>query len=155
VKTAVQTARLVRSRSDEFDQFDLANEVRDLANQEVNAWPKLLTTTDATLTSGWSDVLPANSVGDFMLTAVGRTSTGASVAAYRRRIAVQRVAAGAVAFVGVQDSIGTDKETAAAWDATFAIDAAQPTMLFACVQGAAATTIEWRLHIEGTVSPWV
>lgn len=154
MKIAVQSSRLVRGVSDDFDTTELANEVRDLTNQAVNAWPKLVTTTDATLTAGWSDALPASCIGDFMLTVVGRTTNGVSVAAYRRRIAVQRTGAGAVAFVGGQDSIGTDKESVAAWDATFAIDAAQPTLLFACVQGAAATTIEWRLHVEGSVLPW-
>lgn len=156
MKLPVQPSALVRGVSDEFDNTDLTNALRSLVNQEVNVWPMVKTTTDATLTAIWSDAMPANSVGDFWMTVTGRAAGAVSVAGYRRRVVVVRVGTGAVAYLGAgTDIIGADKESVAGWDVSFGLDAAFPGLIFACVQGAAATTIEWRAHIEGTVGPWV
>ena len=155
MKLPVDIARLVRGVSDDFDKTELPNAIRDLVNSEVNAWPKVITTTDATVTAAWSDDLPQNSVGDFTFTAIGLVTGAANTAGYRRRVVVARVGAAAVTYLGGgADVIGVDKETDPTWDAMFALDAAQPTKLFVCVQGAAATSITWRIHVKGTVLPW-
>lgn len=155
MKIPLQWSRLVGGVSDEVDQHGLVNALRDLANQEVNFWQLSLATTDATLTSAWSDTMPPNSVGDFEFVAIGKTADGASVGGYRRRVVVQRAGTTAVAFVGAgADVIGVDKETVAAWDVAFALDASVPGSLYVAVQGAAATSITWRVHVQGAVLPW-
>ncbi len=155
MKLPVDIAKLVRGVSDDFDRTELPNAIRDLVNSEVNAWPKVITTTDATVTAAWSDDLPQNCVGDFTFTVIGLATGAANTAGYRRRVVVTRVGAGDVTYLGAgADVIGVDKETDATWDAMFALDASQPTKLFVCVQGAAATSITWRTHVEGAVLPW-
>lgn len=156
MKIPVESGRLIGGVSQQVDEYDLANEQRRLTNQQVNAWVLAFPTTDATLTAAWSDAMPPNSVGDFTFTAVGVVAGGAALAGYRRRVVVQRVGTGAVTYVGAgADIIGVDKETDPTWDAAFALDATLPGLLFVAVQGAAATEITWRIHIEGTVSPWL
>lgn len=151
----ISAGRLIRGTSDEFDTTDLSNEMRALLNSEVNLWPKVVTTTNAALTSVWNDVMPQNSVGDFTLTAVGLVTGAGSVAGYRRRVVVVRAGTSAVTYLGAGvDIIGADKESVGAWDAGFALDAANPTKIYAVVLGAAATTISWRTHIKGAVYPW-
>lgn len=149
------SARLVEKRSDEQDTFGLVNQIRDvIINAKVEAY-RVVSTTDATLTEAWADEMPANSVGDFWLTAIGVTSTGVDAGAYIRRVTVRRPGTGAVAYVGAgADVIGADKETVAGWDAGFALDAARPGYLIATVTGAAATSISWRARITGLVTPW-
>jgi hypothetical protein len=155
VRLPVDVARLVRGVSDDFDTTDLSNALRGLVNSEVNFWTKPVTTINATLTAVWSDDMPANSVGDFTLSVVASVAGATSVAGYRRRAVFVRVGTGAVAYLGAgADIIGADKESVAGWDVSFALDAATPGTLYAAVTGAAATTITWRAHIKGAVSPW-
>jgi hypothetical protein len=156
LKLPVPTARLIEKRSDEQDNVALTNQIRDtIVNQRVDVWPQQIQTADATMTSIWSDQLPADSVGDFTMVVVGQTAASGDVGGYRRRVVVRRVGTGAVAVVGAGvDIIGVDKETVAGWDAGFALDAATPGLLYAVVTGAAATAINWRAHITGSVRPW-
>jgi len=147
-------ARLVQGRSDERNKTDLANAMRDLMNQQVNAWPQVITTTDATVTTAWSDGLGPNSVADLWLVAVGATADGTKVAAIRRRAVFQRPGSGAVAALGSADVIGTDQKTDPSWTAGFALDAGTPGSIFAFVQGAVGATVTWRLSITGVVLPW-
>lgn len=151
----VQRARLIEKRSDERDRTLLANAQRDLANQQVNAWPKVITTTDATVTTVWSDTLPPNSVADLWVAVVGLTADGMGAAAYRRRGVFQRAGAAAViALGGTADIIGTDRETDPTWDVAFALDAAAPDTIFLTVKGAVGATVTWRANITGIVQPW-
>jgi hypothetical protein len=146
---------LVEKRSDEQDSVGLINQIRDgIVNAKVEAY-RVGSTADATVTELWADEMPANSVGDFWYTAIGRTATASEVGAYVRRITVKRIGTAAVVVVGAgADVIGTDHEDTAAWDAAFALDAARPGYLLATVTGAAATSILWRARITGLVSPW-
>ena len=155
MRLPVQRARLIEKRSDERDRTLLANAQRDLANQQVNAWPKVITTTDATVTSIWSDTLPPNAVVDLWVVAVGLTADGTGAAAYRRRGVFQRVGSAAVVTVGgAADIIGTDRETDPTWDVAFALDAGAPDTIFLTVKGAVGATVTWRANITGIVQPW-
>jgi len=155
VQIPVQSSRLKGGVSDQIDEYGLANEVRALLNQPVDAWPRKLVTADATVTTAWSDALPANSVGDFMVTAVGYVAGAATTAGYRRRVVVRRPGAGALVLVGgAIDVIGLDKEDDPTWDVTFALNSPANGSLAVTVQGAAATSITWRVHVEGLVAPW-
>lgn len=153
MRLPVSNARLIEKRSDETDRTDLVNDIRRLLVQRAEEYREI-STTDATVTEIWSDTLPANSVADILFTAVGATATASSAAGYRRRAVFKRVGTAAVAIIGTEDVIGTDKEDVAGWDAAFALDAARPGMVFATVTGAAATVIGWRAHVEALVVPW-
>lgn len=151
----IQRARLIEKRSDERDKTLLSNAQRDLANQQVNAWPGVITTTDATVTTIWSDTLPPNAVADLWVAVVGLTADGTGAAAYRRRGVFQRVGSGALAALGgTADIIGTDRETDPTWDVAFALDAAAPDTIFLTVTGAVGATVTWRANITGIVQPW-
>jgi hypothetical protein len=152
VNLAIVVARLIQGRSDERDKVQLANAARALANQQVNAWPALVTTTDATVTTAWSDTLAPNSIADLWLVAVGLTADGSTAGAYRRRAVFQRTGTGAAALLGTVDVIGIDKETDATWDVTFAALAADT--VGATVKGAVGDTVSWRVNITGVVAPW-
>lgn len=155
MKLPVRTSRLIEKRSDQQDIVSLVNEIRDsVINGKVETYREV-DTSDATVTEAWADEMPANSVGDFWLTAVGTTADGVDVGGYVRRVTVRRPGTGAVVIVGAgADIIGTDHETVAGWDAGFALDAARPGYLIATVTGAAATNISWRVRVTGVVVPW-
>jgi hypothetical protein len=155
MKLPVRTARLIEKRSDPRDNVSLVNEIRDkIVNAKVEAY-RTIDTTDATVTVIWSDEMSADSVGDFWLTVVGATAGAALVGGYIRRVTAKRAGTGAVAIVGAgADIIGVDHEDAAAWDVAFALDAAQPGLLFATVTGDVATAISWRARITGVIQPW-
>lgn len=155
MKLPIPSARLVENRSDQQDSVGLVNEIRDvIVTAKVEAY-RLLDTTDATVTSIWSDELPADSVGDFWLNVTGRTSGAGFVGAYIRRVTVKRIGTAAIVVIGAgADVIGADHEDVAGWDAGFALDAAFPGYLFATVTGALATNISWRARLTGLVSPW-
>ncbi len=157
MKLPVPQSRLVEKRSDEQDSVGLVNAMRDIIiNAKVEAY-RLVDTTDATVTTIWSDELPADSVGDFWLNVVGRTTPQPLAAGgFIRRVTVKRIGTAAIVVVGAGvDTIGTDHEDAPAWDVGFALDPTFPGYLFATVTGVAATAISWRARITGVVSPWV
>jgi len=155
VNIPVIQARLIEKRSDERDKVKLTNALRDLGNQQVNVWPGVVTTTDATATAVWSDDLGPNSVADLWLCVVAVSSDGAEQAAYRRRGVFYRAGTAAVATLGgASDIIGTDRETDPTWSADFALDAGSPSMIFVNVTGAVGATVSWRANITGVVAPW-
>lgn len=155
MRLPVSSARLIQGRSDDFDRNDLANAMRELLNGRGDYY-RQITTTDATVTNAWDDELPANGVALVWGEFVGVTADGVDAGGYVRKGVFRRPGAGAVVTVGAGvDVIGTDLETAAGWDAGFALDAAVPGNVFAYVQGAAATTITWRVNIRALVLPWL
>jgi hypothetical protein len=152
---SVPQSRLVEKKSDEQDTFGLVNAIRDGVINAVGEYFREIPTTDATATEVWSDTMNADSVAELWITAVGETTGAASCAGYSRRVVAKRIGTGAVTYLGAgADIIGADKEDVAGWDAGFALDAARPSLIIAYVQGAAATSINWRVRIHALVRPW-
>jgi hypothetical protein len=99
-------------------------------------------TTDATVTTVWERALTNNTVYELEIVLVGRRATTAGRAVYRRRV-VAYVESGALTL-GTPDVIGTDVETAAAYDIT--IDASGTTLRVRAT-GDAGHTIRWNARV--------
>lgn len=155
MRLPVSTARLIEGRSDATDATELVNEIRDrVVNQEARYW-QTVTTSDATVTAIWTDELPANARMLVWAKFIGGLADGSAGNSYVRSATFRRPGTGAVVLVGAAaDIIGTDKEDVAGWDAGFALDASVPGNVYAYVQGAAATEVFWRAHVEALMVPW-
>jgi hypothetical protein len=154
VKLPVRSARLLERRSDEKDLVALLREIRDnVINQQGEYWREV-TTTDATVTSIWTDSLPSSSVAHVELVVVGEIADGTTAGGYWRRAVFRRAGTAAAVQIGATDTLGGDKEDVAGWDAGLSVDPATTGNVRATVQGAAATTVNWRAYVRALVQPW-
>jgi hypothetical protein len=107
-------------------------------------------TTDATVTTAASFTPADGTVVSVWVAVDARQTDGTKGASYLRRALYRRVG-GTVTLIGSVQTIGTDAEETAGWDATLDISS---TLVRVRVTGAAATTIDWTARITlGPVAP--
>lgn len=121
---------------DDLDPFD---------DERLNT----VTTTDATVTTIWSDTLADNTAYRFEAIVVARGTAAAARATYHRVCTVYREAAGAATLQGAVLAPTTDAESVAGWDVTFDVTG---NTLRLRVTGAAATAIRWNARITNILA---
>ncbi len=148
MRLSTKGARLIERKSDERDQFLVVNSLRDTANAR-GTYAASLTTTDATPSEIWRGTVNADSSMVLRVT-VAAQALAADFAGYDRRYVISRTGS-ANAVIQQTDTIGTDFETAAAWDIGLSVSTGDVVL---SVTGAAATTVTWRADITAVWSPF-
>lgn len=143
MKLTVNKAKLIERRSDERNNFELANALRKAAVAR-GTYAEDLTTTTAAVTEIWRDTVNADSAMVLRVTVCA--SQPPNYAAYDRRVVVTRTGS-AAAVIQATDTIGTDFETVGAWDITFSVSTGDIVL---SVTGAAT----WRADITAVWSPF-
>lgn len=149
---SLRGGKLHDGRSDPRDHVLATNAARSLLNREGRFY-RATQTTDATAATIWTMAIQADTALTLEARILGKCVATDEVGGYHKAITIDRQGAGVPRIVGAQQTIGTDVEDDASWDAGFALDLVGGNVTV-FVLGAAGKTIGWNVGIHALEAPW-